>query len=73
MEMKSLYSNIKERVGGNISILSSASISVSLDSGVASAISSSETSVSNGFKTDSLKIDNCYLNMSRPVWPSFRQ
>ena len=52
---------------------SSSSISISLDSGVASAISCSEASLSNGFKSGSLKIDNCSLNMSRPAWPSFKQ
>ena len=42
-----------------ISISSSTSISISLQSVVASAISCSETSLSNGFKTGSLKIDYC--------------
>ena len=73
MKMKSLQSNIQERVTRKISILSSLLISISLDSGVASVISCSETSPSNGFKSGSLKIDNCSLDMSRLAWPSFKQ
>ena len=42
---------------------------MSLDSGVASAISWSEASLSNGFTSGSLKLDNCSLNMSRLAWP----
>ena len=49
MKMDKLESNIKERVTRKISISSSSSISISLDSGVASAIYCSETSLSNGF------------------------
>ena len=45
-----------------ISILSSSSISISLHSGVVSAISCFETGLSNGFKSRSLKIDNCSWN-----------
>ena len=41
-----------------ISVASSLSISVRLHSGVASALSGSETSLSNGLKSGSLKIDN---------------
>ena len=51
-----------------ISILSSSSISISLHSGVVSAISCSETSLSNGFKSGSLKIDNYSWNISKLAW-----
>ena len=59
LKLKNLQSNIKERVTRKISMSSSLSISISFDSGVASAISCSETNLSNGFKSDLLKIDNC--------------
>ena len=50
------------------SISSSSSMSVRLYYGVASAISCNETNLSDGFKSDSLKIDNCSWNISKPVW-----
>ena len=50
------------------SISSSSSMSVRLHYGVASAISCKDTNLSDGFKSDSLKIDNCSWNISKPVW-----
>ena len=57
MKIEKLQSNIKGYK--TMSISSTSSISTSLHSGVASTISCSETSLSNGFKSGSLIIHNC--------------